>query len=103
MVDEPDDMEAVGHDAGIGKVLAYQGPIAAGQVHTHHPHPALAFQAYQIVLQGSLAAAQHDIVDRMVPQVAQGGGIALAAVKEVLVDAQHHWAHGPTALSSTQP
>ena len=33
MIDQPDHVEAVGHDPRLGKVLAHQGAITGGQIH----------------------------------------------------------------------
>lgn len=61
----------------------------SGQVHAHHAHLGLAFEPVKIGLQGQFAAAQHDVVDLVVSQITQGGGEALLAREEVLVDPQH--------------
>lgn len=88
-VDPSDHGEAVGDDAGVGKVLSHQGAIRAGQIHANHPHLGLAFPPPQTGLQRLLAAAQHHIEDLVASEVAKRGGIAVPAGKEVLVDAQH--------------
>ena len=66
MIDEANDMEAVGHDARIGEVHADQGAIVRGQIHAHHPHLGFAFQPLKIGLQGELRAAQHHVVDLVI-------------------------------------
>jgi hypothetical protein len=63
VIDEADDMEAIGDDPGLGEVLADDGAIHARQIHTHDSHPVLAGEFRQVVLQGGLAAAQHHIKD----------------------------------------
>src|SRR5881394_41928 len=49
-------------------------------------------------LQRGFASTQHDIVDRVVFQIAKGGCIALAARKEMLIDAQDSRAPGVGSL-----
>ena len=98
VVDEPDDMETVGHDAGVGEVFLGYRPIGAGQVHAYQPHQVFALQTIDIALQGGLAASQNDVEDFMPSQVAKGGGVAVAPCKEVLINAQHLWAGGPIAF-----
>ena len=50
MIDEPDDMEAIGYDARVGEVQPDQGAIVRGQVPAHHAHVGLAFQLLEISL-----------------------------------------------------
>ncbi len=50
VIDEADHVEAVGHDAGLREMLTNQGTVDAGQIHAHHPHAGLAFQARHIGL-----------------------------------------------------
>ena len=49
----------------------------------------LAFEAVEIAFQRSLTAPEHDIIDLVVLQIAERGGVAVPAREEVLVDAQH--------------
>ncbi len=57
VVDQPDDVEAICHDAGIGEVLAHQGAVGRGQIHAYHPHFGFPFQAPQPSFQGGLRAS----------------------------------------------
>src|SRR5215467_1313232 len=84
MVDQTDDVEAIGHDLSFRKVLADQGAVSAGQIHANHSHPLLARQLRQICLQSSLTAAQHDIEDAVSAQIAERGGISVLLRKEML-------------------
>ena len=52
-------------------------------------HLGFAFQPLEIGLQGELGAAQDHVIDLVMSQVTQRGGVAAAAGEEVLVDAQH--------------
>jgi hypothetical protein len=36
MIDEPDDMEPVGHNLRIREAFAHKGAVGAGQIDTHH-------------------------------------------------------------------
>jgi len=49
-MDDADDMEAVGHDARVGKVQPHQRAVAGGQIHAHHTHLGFAFQLLKIGL-----------------------------------------------------
>lgn len=48
-----------------------------------------ALQSEKIRFQGRLRAAQRDIVDAVVLEIAEGRGVALLAGEEVLIDAQN--------------
>ena len=67
MIDDPDHMEAVGHNGGLWEVLLHQRSIPCD----------------------SSAAAEHDVVDLVVLQIAEGCRITLLPAEEVLVDAEH--------------
>ena len=98
VVDEANDVEAISHDLGIGKVLADQGAVNAGQVHADDPHAILAWQFRQVVLQGRFAAPQYHIEDLVCPQVAEGSRVAIFPGKEVLIDAEHPGACGTASF-----
>ena len=49
-MDDADDMEAVGHDARVGKVQPDQRAVAGGQIHAHDAHLGFAFQLLKIGL-----------------------------------------------------
>src|SRR5579862_2657128 len=63
MIDEPNDMEAVGHDAGVRKVQPHQTTVAGGQVHAYHSYLRPALQLLKIGLQRELRPAQDHVVD----------------------------------------
>jgi hypothetical protein len=88
VVDEADHMEAVRHDDRLGEVLADDRAIDDGQVHADYAHLLFDFQGKKIRLQGGFGAAERNIVNAVVFQVAERCGIALLAGEEVLVDAQ---------------
>ena len=94
VVDEADDVEAVGDDAGVGEVFADQGAVGAGQVHANDLDGFTAAEALQIAFQSGFRAAEHDIVDLVVFEVAEGGRVAVTAAEEVLVDAEQSRALG---------
>ena len=89
MVHGADDMKAIGHDLCLRKVFPDQRPIGRCQIHANQLHQMLAFQPIQIALQRRLAAAEHHVEDLVMPQIAEGGGIAAPARKEVFVNAQN--------------
>lgn len=45
MIDKPNHVEAIGHDAGIGEVLAHQRAVNAGQIHADDADQVLALEA----------------------------------------------------------
>src|SRR5689334_8521803 len=88
MVDEADDVETVGHNLGLGKMLAHDGAIDAGQVHADDPYTILTGEFGQVVLQSRLTAAEHNVEDGVAAQVTEGGGVAILLGKEVFIDAE---------------
>src|SRR5579871_6868230 len=88
VVDETDDMKAIGDNERLGKVLSHDRSIDHGQVHAHDPNPQFAWEVHKVRFQGGFGAAERDVVDAMVLQIAEGGGIAILAREEVLVDTQ---------------
>ena len=94
MVDKPDDVKAIGHNAGIGEVLMHQGAVNGGQIHADDADQVFALEAIQIALQRGFAATEHHIMDAMTSEIAEGSGKSVTARKEVLIDAEHLWAGG---------
>jgi hypothetical protein len=88
LIDEADDVEAVGDDTGVGEVLLHQSAIGDREIHAHHTHVLFGLQTLKIGFQSGFGAAQDHIIDFVVLQVAEGGGIALAPGEKVLVDAE---------------
>jgi len=86
VVDQPDDMEPIGHDDGPREVLADHGAVRTRQVHADDPDLVLASESLEIPFQRGLGAAQDDIVDLVMLQVAQRGGEAQTPGKELFVD-----------------
>ena len=72
----------------LGKVFLDDRAIDYGQIHADDADLLFAFKPKKIRLQGGFRAAERDVVDAMVLQIAEGGGVALLAREEVLVDAQ---------------
>ena len=89
LVHQTDDMEAIGNNPGVGKVLTNDGSIGRGKIHTHDPYQMLAFEAIEIRLQGKLASPECDVVNRVILQVAEGRGISMFPGKEMLINAKH--------------
>src|ERR1700757_2501020 len=56
----------------------------------------------EITFQSGLAASQHDVVDRVVFQIAQRGSVSVLAREEVFVDPQHCRTAGALTLASAQ-
>ena len=50
-----------------------------------------------------MAASQNHVEDVVASQIAKGGGVAVAAAEEVLIDAQHPGARAALALGCPQP
>ncbi|GIU77640.1 MAG: hypothetical protein KatS3mg005_0878 [Bryobacteraceae bacterium] len=88
MVDEADDVEAAGHDAGVGEALAHQGALEGGQIDADQFDLLLALQALETGVEAGLRAAGHDVEDPVRARVAQRGGVAEAAREEALVQAE---------------
>lgn len=44
LVNEANDVEAIGHNARVGEMFAYQSAVSGGQVHAHQTHPRFALQ-----------------------------------------------------------
>jgi hypothetical protein len=97
LVDQADDMEAIGDNPGIREVLTDHGSMGGRQVHAHDPHPILAFEAAEIGFQRQLAPAQGNVIHRMILQVAEGSRISVLPGKEMLIDTEHlrAWSAGP--------
>ena len=51
VIDDADQMEAVGHNACVGDAQADQRTVVRRQVHAHHAHLGLAFQLLKVGLQ----------------------------------------------------
>lgn len=89
LADQPDGVEAVGHDLGAGKPTADDRAVGVGQVDADDSDALPAPQGAQVGGQLRLAAAGAEVEDPAVLQVAEGGGEALAAMQGVLIDTKH--------------
>jgi hypothetical protein len=63
LVDQTDDMEAVGDDDGLGEMPADQRTMRRGQIYADDAHQVLALQAVEVGLQSRFAAAQDDNIE----------------------------------------
>lgn len=88
VLNHPHDMEAVRHDAGLGKVTADQAAIGAGEIDADDLHPLPAFEFAEECRQVRFAFSRPELEDPTVLQVAEGGAEALALVEGVFVDAK---------------
>jgi len=92
MIDQPNGVESIRHNHGIGEVLPRDGAEGGAQVHAHHPYGIFALKCLQIRRQREFTASQDYIVNLVITQIAEGGGEALLAGEEVLVDPEDLWA-----------
>lgn len=86
VLDEPDDVEAVANDLGVGKPFPDQFAVAAAEVDADD------FDLISPLKTGEkgehlfLAFTGHDVEDLVVAKVAEGGGKALFLMQRMLVD-----------------
>jgi hypothetical protein len=92
VVDEPDDMEPVGHDLGIREETFCNASVGFGEIHDDDPDLKLVKKPLERALEGKFGASEEDIMDSVFGEVAEGCGITLFSCKEVLVDAEDSWA-----------
>lgn len=102
MVDQPDHVKPVSDDAGIGKVLAHDCPVHAGQIHADNSYPVLAFEPMEIAFERSFAAAEDHVMNTVRSEVAEGGSVAVPAGEEMLIDAEHGRTNGIAPLIEGQ-
>ena len=102
MVDKPDDVKAIGHNAGIGEVLVHERAVHGGQIHADDADQVLALEAIQIAFQRCFAATEHHIMDAMTSEITEGGGKTVTARKEVLIDPEHLRAGGIAPFIQTK-
>jgi len=88
VLDDTHDMEAVGHDACIGKVTANQAAIGAGEIDADDLHPLPALEFTKECCKVRLAFSGLNVEDPSVLQIAEGGAEALALVEGMFVDAK---------------
>jgi len=88
VLDDADDMEAVGDDPGSGEGVFDEAAVGAGEVDADDPHLLPALELAKEPGEILMAAAGLDVENTPVFQVTEGGGEALALVEGVLVDAE---------------
>lgn len=86
--DQANDVEAVGYDAGVGKIAADQAAIRAAHVDADDFDFLPALEPDEKPLQLVLAFTRDDVEDTVIFKVAEGGGKALPFMEGVLVDAE---------------
>jgi hypothetical protein len=101
VVDETDYMKPIGDDHGLGEVSFDNRTVDHSQVHAHDSDLVFALQTEEIRLQGGFRAAQRDVIDAMVLQIAECRSVALLAGEEVLIDSQDLGAAGRMILMSS--
>jgi len=88
LIDQPNDVEAVGHDQGIGEVLSRDRAIGFRQIHDDDADMLTTWQTFEVAAQTGLRSPQHDIEHLVVLQINQRSGVALLASEEVFIDIQ---------------
>lgn len=79
LLDDANDVEAVGDDPGVGEVLSDQGPVGTAQVHADDADVFLAFEGGEVGVEFFRSPSFDDIEDLVSPEVAEGGGEACAS------------------------
>lgn len=88
VLDDTDDVEAVGNDFGLWEVSFDEGAVGGAQIDADDAHLVPAVQGLEEAFEVLGAFALHDIEDLVVAQVTEGGGEAAALVQSMLVDAE---------------
>lgn len=88
VLDDTHDVEAVGHDPGVGKIAPDEAAVGAGKIDANDLHAFAALEPAEESGEIGGAFAGPDIEDPAVLQVAEGGAEALAFVEGVFVDAE---------------
>lgn len=98
-LDDPNDVEAISYDAGIGEVPLDQSPVGAAEIHADNTHVFFAFELGEVGLKVLRVTTFDNIEYPVVAQVTQGGGKVSAstmassfAVDGVFVDTENWWA-----------
>ena len=89
LVNQPDYVEAIGHDLGSGKVLPSNAAVGFGEIHHDQLDVVFARQMAQIAVQARFRTTQTEIKHLVAVEIHQRGGIALLAAEEMLIDAEH--------------
>lgn len=88
MLNDADDVEAIGNDFCIGEVSFDESTVGGAQVNADHAHLFPAVQGLQETFEVPCAFALGDIKDAVVAQITEGGGEATPFVQSVFVDAE---------------
>ena len=88
MIDEANDVETISHDFGIGEIFASQVAVGLREIHDNDTDFAFIGELLEIRSKGLFGAAESYVVDFVMGQVAEGGGITLFTGKEMFIDAK---------------
>lgn len=72
LLDDPNDVEAIGDDLGVGEVFANEGAIGRAQIHADDADVFLALELSEVSIEIFWGAACDDIEDSVGAQVAEG-------------------------------
>lgn len=88
VLDDADDVEAVGNDLCSGEVALDERAVGRAQIDADNAHLVPAVQGLQEAFEVLGAFALGDIEDLVVAQVTEGGGEAAALVQSVFIDSE---------------
>jgi hypothetical protein len=86
VMQQADDMEAVSHNFGIGKVSADEMPVSAAEIDTDNFDPVPALKIFQIARKVTGRTSLHNVEYPVLPEVTESGGIALPFTEEMFVN-----------------
>ena len=89
MIDDTDDVEAIGNDAGVGKVSLNKSSVGAGEIDADELNTVPAPEFTKEMDEVGFTATGLDFKDAMVFEITEGGAEALSFVKGVFVDAEN--------------
>ena len=92
VVDESDNVKAIGDDLGVWEETTCDPAVGFGEVHDDDSHLKLVKKPLKRALERKFGAPEEDIVNPVFGKVAEGGGVSFLTGKEVLVDAKDPWA-----------
>ena len=82
-------MKAIGHNLRVRQIFVHDGAVGRSEIDAHQAHLALAFEPLQVCLQRRFAPAQHNVIDRVILQIAERCRIPVLPREKVFVDPQH--------------
>lgn len=88
VIDDADDVEAIGDDAGLGKVSLHESPVGAGEVDADELNTLSAPEFAKKMDEVGFTATGLDFEDAVVFEITEGGAKALSFVEGVFVDAE---------------